>query len=129
MPDPLVIPNACKMAKHVDRQSKYFVVASYEGDQWYDTRKRHVSFILIMRYSCTVNVVDLDKRQIVFTEEYKGRYTTVVACGTKFALLTNLGVIVVDFISKQIVFSSKVNAIDALLFEDTVSSLLHKCLC
>ncbi len=82
------------------------------------TRVKHSA--LTFRCSCTVNVVDLDKRQIVFTEEYKGQYKTLVAHGTKFALLTRLGVTVVDFISKQIVFSSEISGIDALLFDDTV---------
>ncbi len=34
-PDPITIPNARKMAKRVETQSKYLVIASYEDENTY----------------------------------------------------------------------------------------------
>jgi hypothetical protein len=65
--------------------------------------------------------MDLDKRQVIYSEEHKGYHPSLVAYGTKFAFLSRLGVMVFDFISKQKLFSTNILAEDALLFDDTVS--------
>lgn len=77
---------------------------------------------LFFVHSCTVNVVDLDSRRMIYSQEYEGRYEALTAHGTRYALLTYVGVTVVDFISKQEIYSSELDAVDALLFEDTVST-------
>jgi hypothetical protein len=109
-PDKITVPDALLKAKQVDIQSKYFVLASVHEDQeiW------------------TVHVMDLDKRQVIYSEEHKGHQPSLVAYGTKFAFLSSNGITVTDFVSKQKIFSTNIHAKDALLFDDKLVLLDKK---
>lgn len=65
--------------------------------------------------------MDLDARKIIFSEDHKGGQPSLVAHGTKLVFFSSNGVTVVDFISKQKIFTTNIRPKDALLFENTVS--------